>query len=125
MRRVWPEKVEVNSLIIDPTIQCPADITIECSEDYNDLNITGSAVGYDNCSVESVTNQLIQVNVDDCGVGFVRRRFTVTDAGGRTASCIQRIDLVNSNVFNGNNPNMLSFPNDVQLEGCMNDNTDE
>jgi len=109
---------------IDPVITCPDPITIDCTVDYTDLSITGEPVGFDNCS-GTITGPFDNVNIDDCGTGTVFRSWTITDAGGRTDDCTQVITVVNNNVFNGNNPSMLSFPNDVTLEGCMNDNTDE
>lgn len=110
---------------IDPIIVCPVDITIECDEDYTDLAVTGSPTGFDNCDAFTIAPPVDNANIDDCGSGTVFRTFVITDAGGRTSSCTQRITLINSNPFDGNNPNMLSFPPNVDLMGCMNDNTDE
>lgn len=109
---------------IDPVITCPAPITVDCTVDYFDLSITGQPTGYDNCN-GTITGPFDNVNINDCGTGTIFRSWTITDDGGRTDNCTQQITIVNNNVFNGNNPSMLSFPSDVTLQGCMNDNTDE
>ena len=109
---------------IDPIITCPDPITVDCTVDYTDLSITGEPTGFDNCG-GTITGPFDNVNIGDCGTGTVFRSWTITDAGGRTDNCTQTITITNNNVFNGNNPSMLSFPNDVTLMGCMNDNTDE
>jgi hypothetical protein len=88
----------------DPIITCPPDKEIMCWTDYNDLTLTGEATAVDACGVESITFQNIQVNLNACGVGFVRRRFRATDVKGNSASCIQRIDIVD------NTPISVSFP---------------
>lgn len=86
----------------DPIITCPADKTIECWTPYDDQ---GEATALD-CSDFDITKQLIQTNVDPCGVGFVRYRFTATDEKGNSSNCTQRIDIVDST------PISVSFPPD-------------
>lgn len=110
---------------IDPVIICPPTANIDCEQDYTDLSITGSPEGFDNCGSFTISPPSDIVNLDQCGVGTVIRSWTITDAGGRTDNCSQIINVTNGNLFNGNNPNMLQWPADVDLEGCMNDNTDE
>lgn len=86
----------------DPIIQCPADKTIECWTSFDDQ---GDATAQD-CSDFDITKQLIQENLDACGVGFVRFRFTATDEKGNSSNCIQRIDVVDST------PISVTFPPD-------------
>ena len=108
---------------INPVITCPTDVTIDCTEDYTDSS-HGVPTGYDNCS-GTITGPVYSVSLNDCGTGTIFKTWTITDGGGRTDQCSQRITVINNNIFNGNNPNMLSFPSNVELQGCMNDNTDE
>ena len=83
---------------IAPQIFCPADKTINCTDDYTDLNLTGDATASDNCS--SVTPTFIDSpNIDDCGEGFVNRIWSVTDDAGNPASCVQKITITNSDPF--------------------------
>jgi len=86
---------------MDPTIICPANKTLECSNDFTNVSLTGQAIGFDNCGDVTITHS-DAVNVDpQCGTGTVLRTWTATDAVGRTTSCIQTITLVNSSPFTG------------------------
>ncbi len=108
---------------INPIITCPDNVTIDCSEDYTS-SVHGTPTGYDNCS-GTITGPTYSGTLNDCGTGTITKSWIITDGGGRTDNCSQTIVVENQNVFNGNNPSMLSFPNDVTLQGCMNTNTDE
>ncbi len=103
---------------INPTIECPSNIFIQCTQDYNDLNLTGEATGEDNCSV--VITKTDQVNLNECGIGSVTRRWTATDPQGRTATCTQVITVGDSNPFNESN---INWPSDREVNGCNTENT--
>ncbi|MEZ5048796.1 MAG: hypothetical protein R2766_03995 [Saprospiraceae bacterium] len=75
---------------LDPVITCPADITLDCGEDYLDLSITGTATGYDNCGAPTITHTDV-VNISQCGTGTVTRTWKATDAGGRYKTCIKKL----------------------------------
>ena len=98
-----------------PTIVCPANKTIDCTEDFTDLALTGEAVGFDNCSGVVVTSNDISVNIGCGGAGTVTRVWTATDAQGLTASCIQTITIENNDPFNGND---IQFPLDYTANTC-------
>ncbi len=87
-----------------PIITCPPDKEIMCWTDYNDTSLTGEATATDACGLDDLTWQNIQVNLNACGEGFVRRRWRATDKQGNSSSCIQRIDIVD------NTPLSISFP---------------
>ena len=91
-------EVEVQDKLA-PTIICPANKTIDCDDDFADLDLTGSAIATDNC--DDVTPIYIDnVSISDCGEGTVTRIWSVTDASGNSASCVQFIFLINSDPFN-------------------------
>jgi len=98
---------------INPTITCPANVTIQCDQDYEDLSLTGTAVAQDNCSAE-VTYQ-DSPNLNDCGLGTIRRTWTATDKQGRKATCIQIITSGDGIPFSENN---IQWPADREEEGC-------
>lgn len=108
---------------VDPTILCPADITINCGQDYKDFTITGTADSDDNCGTSVVTHEDV-VLLDQCGVGEVRRTFTVSDQGGRSKTCSQVITIRNEKPFDFNDNNDLEFPEDVNLQGCIGEGYD-
>ncbi len=101
---------------INPEITCPANVSIECTEDYLDTGLTGVATGIDNCSVEVTFSD--NVNLDECGKGVVSRTWTATDPQGRTASCVQTINVIDSNPFREVN---INWPSDTDVNGCSAD----
>ena len=90
-------EVEVQDKL-KPTIICPPNKTIDCDDDYTDLGLTGEAVATDNCS--DVTPTYVDSGVpNSCGEGTITRIWSVSDAAGNSASCLQLITLVNSDPF--------------------------
>ena len=53
--------------------------------------------------------------MDNCGEGTIFRIWTATDPGGRTASCVQSIQVVNSDPFDEND---INWPNDYETNTC-------
>ena len=80
-----------------PTIDCPADMTIEynesCALDSTLLDL-GEAVAMDNCLILTVTYEDDVAGLSSCSAtGTFARTFTVADHCGNTASCIQTITV--------------------------------
>jgi hypothetical protein len=82
---------------LDPIIDCPDDKVLDCYEDPFDIELTGEATAFDNCSYVITTTT--QGQLDNCGEGTIFRIFTATDPGGRKDECAQRIDVINSTPF--------------------------
>jgi len=109
---------------LNPAIQCPSDKILNCWDDYNDLSLTGEAIASDNCGYE--LTHIDQGGVDNCGGGIINRIWTATDPGGRTASCVQKIYIVNNAPFyisdtecNNANPNDgVIWPCDYETSNC-------
>ena len=130
--RVKDAAGNVNSCMVEvdvqdqvaPSISCPADKTIYCDEDYEDLTLTGEATGTDNCGTPTITYNDISVNIGCGGVGEVTRVWTATDAEGQTTSCIQKIFLENDEPFyvnpnNNNDPtDDIDWPLDYTASTC-------
>ena len=96
---------------INPTITCPGNITVECSDP---IPAVATPTFSDNCPgatwahVESST-------LTNCGTGAITRTYTVTDASGRTASCTQTITVINSTPFN---LSKITWPLDYYTTQC-------
>jgi len=87
--------------------QCAADITISCDEDADDLSLTGTALGTDNCNIVITFSDVSELN--ECNIGKVIRTFIATDDSGNTSTCEQRITLVD------NTTPVIQFSEDITL----------
>lgn len=128
--KVWDNNDNWNTCMVDvyiddkigPTIDCPKDITIDCRIDPYNVSLTGGEpTWWDNCGA-TLSDPVYTGSLDNCNTGILRRRWTVTDGGGRTATCTQKITVVNNKPFA-----MLPqwWPADVtDLVGCTNIDTD-
>ncbi|MFN0216966.1 MAG: hypothetical protein ACKVT2_22130 [Saprospiraceae bacterium] len=96
---------------LKPTVQCPANLTLTCLQDYNNLGLTGQATASDNCGLQSITHQDI-VNIQPCNIGSVSRWWIATDSAANTKSCNQQITV---NVVN---TTTVSFPSNRTIPGC-------
>ncbi len=114
----WNEcmiEVEVQDKL-NPVIECPDDLTLDCYADYSAIGgltddssypplfFQGEQIGYylyasDNCS--AIVSYTESGSIDNCGEGAIVRRFTVTDSAGNTDRCTQRIRLINQDPFDG------------------------
>ncbi|WP_378187410.1 T9SS type A sorting domain-containing protein [Aquimarina sp. W85] len=79
-----------------PNIVCPINVNLTWTEDLNtNPEITGQATAFDNRDAAPIITfeDIIQdVNGDDeCGNFNIRRRWSATDACGRTSRCVQVI----------------------------------
>ncbi len=114
---------------VPPVITCPVNVTINCGADTSSTvlgrpvySATPLATPYftDNCPNPKLTWRNSGV-IDNCGQGVITRTFTVTDNGGRTATCSQTITIRNTTPYNGPTTWPLS---PVEVTGCMNVDTD-
>ncbi len=102
---------DINDMV-SPALTCPPDITLECTQDYTDLFLTGSPLYSDNCGVDTVT-YVDSLMLNDCGVGQILRFWTVADHAGNSVSCVQALEIVD------NTPISVTFPADFATTGCV------
>ncbi len=80
---------------IQPVFQyCPPNMTIGCTEDYEDTSVFGSPVVLDNCSYS--LDSVETFDIDNCGLGTIVRTWTAIDPAENTRSCTQTIQRVNN-----------------------------
>lgn len=114
---------------VPPVITCPGNVIIACGADTS-ANVLGKPVYSetalstpyftDNCPNPKMSWKNFGT-IDNCGQGVITRVFTVTDNGGRTASCTQIITIRNSSPYNG----PTTWPTSPkEVTGCMNVDTD-
>lgn len=105
-------QIEVNVRdFLKPVVQCPANITLTCLQDYTNIGLTGQASASDNCALQSLVYQDF-ANIQPCNIGSVSRWWTATDSAGNTKTCAQQITV---NVVNGATVN---FPANAAVSTC-------
>lgn len=105
---------------LDPVITCPPNLVRDCGFDFLDLSLTGMATGSDNCGNVDITHQDFG-SLGDCGTGTITRQWRATDAGGRSVTCNQTIQIIDQTPFSGSS---ISWPQNRNLTGCMMVDTD-
>jgi subtilisin-like proprotein convertase family protein len=93
---------------------CPKDITLNCQADYTDFSVTGEAVAVDNCGIKSLKHQ-DDPYINQCGVGYINRTWTVEDNQGFRHSCVQVITLVDSSPFKESD---ITWPKNYETKIC-------
>jgi uncharacterized protein YrzB (UPF0473 family) len=117
-------EVEVQDINV-PTITCPANITIECEEDPNNVAVVGQVVNdagmqtaIDGLATDVCGNVTI-ANIDDtdlnCGTGTITRTWIATDMDGNSISCFHVITVQNTNPFNEND---IEWPENATFPSC-------
>lgn len=98
---------------IAPELMCPHDTTIDCTSNYTDLSIFGSAMITDNC--EFTVDSLEEVIVEECGTGVITRQFFAVDPSGNNNSCTQTINIINFDPFDEDN---IIWPENYEMSTC-------
>ncbi|MEO1516707.1 MAG: T9SS type A sorting domain-containing protein [Bacteroidota bacterium] len=78
---------------LPPQIDCPADLTLDCSQDFTDLTLSGRPDARDNCAIDTLFFNDDLSGLSNCNTGEVIRRWTVRDQAGLEAVCTQQITL--------------------------------
>lgn len=100
----------------DPTIQCPVNLTLECNQDYENLQLTGLPSAQDACGIDTTWYQ-DQINLDACNTGTILRTWETRDASENGTACTQTITLED------NTPLQIFFPEDYTAYGCPDQST--
>lgn len=100
-----------------PTLNCPADITVDCNTDLTDLTIFGMPTVTESCDADTYTvTENATETLNGCGQGFVERIWTITDENNNTSLCSQMIFIENLTPWNANG-DAITFPADYMLTG--------
>jgi len=102
--------------VTPPEITCPADVELECPADTSPA-ATGEAAATDTCDSAPV------IGYSDTSSGtcplVITRTWTVTDASGNSASCVQTITVVDTTpptISVSVSPDVLWPPNHKMVE---------
>ena len=111
--------VEVQNKLI-PELTCPLDMTVDCNVGYdiNNLGLTfGVPTFVGTCGGIQIPEEVIEGEVNQCGIGTLERTFKLRDALGNVVrSCTQNLTILNDAPFNITN---ITWPLDYEQDnGC-------
>ena len=114
-----------------PTFTVPADITIECDQDANDVTLTGDVTDEaDNCSIDLEATFTDATADGDCpSASVITRTWTLEDECGNTTSFDQTINVVDTTAPTFTVPADITIEcdldaSDVTLTGDVTDEAD-
>lgn len=108
-------RVDVVDNTATTTIECPDDITIDCTTDYTDPMETGLPLITGSCSIAS-TQATFTDDISDltlCGTGTVMRTWTLNAQVNGNGTCVQTITIEDPT------PLQVTFPQDLSLSQCV------
>ncbi|HQX43602.1 MAG TPA: T9SS type A sorting domain-containing protein [Saprospiraceae bacterium] len=105
-------------------INCPANVTLSCTQNMNNLNLTGRVTISGVC-VDTTTNGITfsdSGKLDSCRRGVFIRKWRVNLRNGVIdSSCRQRIEIVNNYVFDARD---FIWARDTMVRGCRSNHPD-
>jgi Cohesin domain len=93
-----------------PSILCPPNVTISCTQDPLNLGLTGQATAVANCGTPTITYTDAS-NLNMCDVGTIVRTWKATLSNGNFSTCNQTITSVD------NTPVTVTFPPNYNVPG--------
>lgn len=103
---------------LPPKLTCPADVTLQCFDDVDNIIQTGSATATFTCGDAAVDYVDIVDNRSDCGFGEIVRQWFIADVP--SIICTQRITVEDSQLFDGT----ITWPMD-RTTTCMEQQPDD
>ena len=102
------------------SITCPADITLDCTDDYHYYNFPDVNVGtHGDCSTDPghyySDASFDSSNITGCGTGYITRTVVLTFHDGSTSSCSHRIYIEAADPID---PNDISVEAEINLTQC-------
>jgi hypothetical protein len=95
----------------NPVFMVPADITIDCELDINDLNLTGNVTGVSDCNGIQDTTYVDAIGIPGCdGTAVIFRTWTISDFCNNTSTGIQFITIQDTL------PPNIVIPDDITIE---------
>ena len=99
-------------------ILCPANITLSCTQDRMNLDLTGR-LGLSGVCIDTTTNGITYVDsgtLDSCYQGIIVRKWRVEFVNGSIdTSCRQQIRVINNYVFSSRS---IIWARDTTVSGC-------
>ncbi len=105
---------------IPAILSCPDDFTVECGIGFDLANLSisfGDVNVIDNCPDIQNVYEIVDSDINQCGIGSIIRKFEIRDLnGGIESSCVQYIEVRNSTPFTEAD---ITWPFDYDIQnGC-------
>ena len=104
-----------------PLLNCPPNDTIDCRTPYDITNLSATFGGPDltaNCPSNSNVTEVLDADVNQCGIGSIVRVLQILGSDGVTVErkCTQLITIINEAPFVASN---IQWPLDFDTEQCV------
>ncbi len=93
-----------------PNLTCPANKTIDCQDELENLALLGVPLYSDACGIDTVYYE--DTESLDCGVGLVQRLWTAVDVHGNSSTCQQSISILDNAVLD------ITYPENITVDFC-------
>ncbi len=106
--------VDVQDKLPPVLMDCPQNITINCTDLLDEYSVYGEPDISDNCEFTFEYSE--DISLDGCKRGEVIRKWVARDSSGNMDSCTQVITVENPNP--GFDPNTIQWPEDTVISEC-------
>lgn len=97
-------------------LECPHDVTVNCTEDLSNLDKWGKAWLWENYIKKDAPPPKVTKNTNSCGIGTITRTWEYEDKNWQLHTCSQTISILASgNLFGYAD---IVWPKSLELEGC-------
>lgn len=101
---------------VPPQITRLKDYTVDCEYDYSDLSQFGTPSVSDHCGYR--LDSTVVYDLNDCGVGTIKRIFTATDLYDNVVKMVQTIYVENETPFT---EDQIIWPDNHKTRNCLSD----
>ena len=108
--------VEIQDNFAPVLISCPEDVNVNCDIDPMNLSSYGAPEFDGVCDINIKSDTII--NINDCGIGTIRRIWEGVNSKGTEKTCEQTINVGRLNPFDEFD---VVWPKDFESDGCFGD----
>ena len=98
---------------LPPQLIVPGSVTTTCDVDLSDLSVFGTPFVTDNCGY--ALRDSVEVDLNACGVGEVRRYWWAVDSSGNASQGTQLIAIRYASSFSESD---IAWPGDATIDAC-------
>lgn len=108
-------KFKVHATDFSFYLECPPNVTINCTDDVSHLDKYGQAYVWLNYKKNPLSPKTTIYNTNACGIGTITRTWEAEDPYWKIHTCSQTITVTGSALFTSAD---IKWPRDTVLEGC-------